>query len=494
MRTSRRRLTSIAIVIATSTVAIAIAAQVPSGSVTVTPRIRVIKHANGTSGSGSVILANTSPTPVDIGSITYNCGAPPAMQLMGGSGGTPFTLTAMGTAMSTKALAIECPSGLLPGMQRCTFTVKDSMNAPVLDFLGVCETDGMPLLQRTVSMLSFGDVTVGSTSPPMTVSITNTSGAMSVPSLQLQVDDDSFLIGSPCQNETGCDAPVAILPGGSAPVDVLCKPTSNGPKIGHLFVIGSNGFFLQLPVDLMCNGAPGTGPVLTLTPASINLTNPIEVIDPATDQATVQLKNAGTGTLTITSLQITDNGVSGAGADWTFGTSGQCPIVPCTLATNDVLNVDLVFNPSNFNSRPGKLIVNFTDPGIKQATVTLDGSGQGATVQLVGTSTTLDFGVVPLTVTSAPQTFTLTNSGNRATTATLTASPTAPFTFPSSIVVNPGVNPTVSVTCQSTAEVLVTNRVLMVTAADANPSTVVLTLKCDVRNTQLISSPASLPL
>ena len=201
MKRYHKRLLSLAIV--ASAISISIAAVMGAESISVNPRILVTRHMFGSSGSNAVILTNSGPMPFEIGSITYICGAPPAIQLQGGSGGSAFTLGSNG---GTKVVTVQCPPDLSPGMHRCTFSARDSAGDPVLDFLGVCETDGMQLLTANGSAVGFGTVTVGQESLPETVVIANTSGAMPVSLLQLQVNNDNFLIGAPCQNETGCDA------------------------------------------------------------------------------------------------------------------------------------------------------------------------------------------------------------------------------------------------------------------------------------------------
>jgi hypothetical protein len=490
MQRARRRLLSLAVVACAATGAIALAATGTDATLTVSPSIRVIKHTQGQTGSAAVTVTNPGATAFNVGSITYNCGAAPAMQLMSGSGSAPFQLGPLGN----KAVVIECPAGLPLGMQRCTFTVNDGSNTPVVSFLGVCETDGMPVLAKNpATAINFGGVAVGVTSPVMTVQISNSS-AMAVQLLQLQLDDDNFLLGSPCsQNETGCDATIGIPPMSSTTIQLMCKPTKTGSLAGKLFVTGANGFFLPQPVDVQCTGTTNGGPVLTVTPASVNLTTPVEVIDPATDQAMLQLKNGGSGSLAITSVSVIDRGVPSASNDWTPALTGACTMLPCPLTSSDTLVVGLVFNPSAFGPRPATLVINYNDGNVKQATVNLDAIGQGATLELVGGTTNLAFGVVPLN-TPGMRSFTLKNVGNRPTTAMLATSPMAPFMFPASVVVTPGANPVVTVTCRSSSPISVSGQHLGVSSPDVTTLPFSLTLDCDVRDTQLTSNPTALAL
>lgn len=448
------------------------------------PRITVIRHQLGSPGTGMMMLQNTESMPFSVGSITYDCGPAPAMGLVGGSGANPFTIP----GNSSQSVAIACPMGLAFGMHRCTFTVRDTVGDPILDFIGVCETHGMPVLSPSPPSLMFNSVPVGSDSLPQTVLITNT-GTQSVSVAQLQISDDNFLISTPCQNELDCELS-SISVGSSASVDVICRPNSPGAKSGGLFAVGTNGFYMPSPVLLTCDGAGGGSGVLTMTPSSIDLATPIEVIDPASAPALITLGNGGTGSLTVTEVTISDDGVNGASDDWGVPTfDGQCTALPCTIAMGQGLNVRMTFNPSAFNSRPARLVVDYTNPGQQQATATLNGFGQGATLELASSETTLDFGVVPLNM-PVGKFFSLKNNGNRPTTATLMPGPSSPFTFPTTVNVSPGFNPIVTVTCQSPTEIN-DSRTLTLGAADVTTSPFDLTLNCDVRNTSIVANPTS---
>jgi hypothetical protein len=490
MQRATRRLVSAGVVVSAIAMAAAAAVTQTASLELVPSNIEVIRHAAGTGGSGAITLRNPGGSPFDVGSITYSCGAAPAMQLLGGSGATGFQLAANG---GTRPVVIECPSGLPPGLQRCTFTVHDGAGDPVTSFLGVCETQGMPLLTRSTAGLSFGSVALGTSSSASTVAIGN-PGAIDVTTLQLQVDNDSFVVGIPCStNVTGCDASGAGPSAGSAAtVEVLCRPTHTGPLTGKLFAIGSaTGFFLPLAVDLSCTGGVVAGPVLTITPSAVALAAPVEV-QGGSAAALVQLQNTGSGALSITNLAVIDRGVTGASNDWTFSVSGTCAALPCALDGAQSMNVNLAFDPSGFNSRPASLLVTYDDGGVKQATLDLDGLGQGATLELVG-SATVDFGTLPLG-TPVTKSFALKNLGNRSTTAHLATSPQPPFTFPSSVVVTPGSNAVVMVTCQSATAITASGRALTASATDVTTAPFDVALSCDVRDTPLTSIPTALAL
>ncbi|MEO8699400.1 MAG: choice-of-anchor D domain-containing protein [Kofleriaceae bacterium] len=474
----------IATAIVAGAVTLAYAAATPGDAIVVTPRIAVIRHSIGVAGSSAVTVKNTGTAAFTVGSITYDCGAAPAMRLAGGSGANPFTLA----ANATKAVVVECPAGLTAGMHRCMFTLRDAGQNPVIDVLGVCESDGAQQLTVAPAALDFANINISAESVAKPIIITNAS-ATAVTTLQLQLDDDNFLIGAPCQNEASCDSSAGVPAGGSTTVGVICKPTSSGPHTGRLFAVGGNGFSVVTPVQLICDGELGTGPVLTLAPASIDLTTPVEVVA-ASAPATIRIANTGTGTLTVATITVADDGVAGARFDWTVLLDGQCTATPCELAAGQTMNVRLTFDPSAFNARPAKLIVNYTDPAIKQQSADLDGSCRGATLELASSGTTLDFGTLPL-ATAGTQTFALQNRGNRTTTAMLSASPPAPFGFPATVVVAPSTAPVVTVTCQSATPTVVTRTLAVTAGDDVTTLPLELTLVCEVRDTAIQATPGA---
>ncbi len=488
MRTWRRRAFGILVVTVTATLAIAAAMKDAGGAfITANPSIVGIRNQVGNQVVGTIALANGSSTPFTVGSITYSCDS--AMQLVNGSGGSAFMIGGGSAAM----IAVDCPASLPVGMHRCTFTVKDTANFAVLSFLGFCETFDQPLLGANPSNLVFPSTPLGQESAPLAVMIGNSSMTTPVPVLQLQVDNDNFLVGTPCQNSLGCDAgPIPAM--GMTPVNVICKPNSPGTHTGNLYVVGNNGFSLMTaPIPLSCPTGSGAGnPILTLTPPNV-LFGGIEVSS-GNDNATIVLKNGGTfGSLTIDTLTLNDAGIAGAKNDWSFTIDGACPVLPCPLGPQAVLNVRLTFDPSAIGQRPAELLVNYTDPdGTQQATAPLSGTGNGATLELVSTGA-IDFGVVPVSTTSMMQSFTLRNQGNRQTTATLSASPAAPFLFPATVTVDPGVDTQVDVVCFSATEVAA-NRTLTISGPDAPVPNETQTLICDVRDTSIVASPSAIPL
>ncbi len=481
----QRRRRAIAVLFVAITATLAWAAGAGSDSIAVNPRLTGVKQFLGSNQAMMVMVTNEGSSTFT-GKIIGNCGPAPAMRIAGGTG-DPFSIP----GNLSVPVSVECPATLPVGMHRCTFDIQSSLDISVDSFDAFCATFTSEPLTALPIPVTFSNQQVGVTSQPFPLVISNPTITNSVP-ISLQVDNPNFLVGNPCQDQTGCDAGT-LLANSSTNVDVLCRPLTAGTHVGHLFLTGSNGIALP-PVNLTCAAGSGSGSgsaVLTVNPPNVTIATPVEVTG-GTVNTTVELANGGVmGTLSTTSIQIVDAAIPLASNDWTFTLDGACLTQICTLDPSQKLNVRLTFNPSGFNARPATLIVNYSDAdGNKQASIPLNAQGVGATGQLIGTPS-IDFGVVPINTQAMPRTFKLQNLGNRSTTITLAAAPTAPFLFPMDLTLPPG-ETTVNVGCFSTTEINATVNV-GIGGADVTGSLSV-PLHCDVRNTQLTTNPTSIPL
>lgn len=450
-------------------------------TITANPRLIGVKQLLG---SAQAMTVNVRSTTAFTGRIVGTCGAAPAMRIAGGTG-DPFT------AMPDipVPVLVECPSTLPLGMHRCTFDIQNAQNISVASFDAFCSTFSAESLTANPINATFTNQQVGVTSLPASIEVTNPTASPLIP-ISIQVDNPNFLVGKPCQDQTGCDAG-KLLANSSQLIDVLCRPLTTGTHTGQLFVVGSNGLALP-PLPLTCGtGSAATAPVLTVNPPNVLITPAVEVVS-ASANKTVELANGGTtGMLSITSISIVDAAVAGAANDWAFTLDGQCTSQLCTLGPAQKLNVRLTFDPSGFNSRGATLVVNYTDPtGTKQVSITLDGEGAGATAQLVGTPS-IDFGVVPLNTQAMTKTFKLQNTGTRSTTVTLAAAPKDPFLFPMDLALPPG-ETIVDVGCFSAIEG--DRSVTLAIDGPDHATTLTVPLHCDVRNTQLTTDPTSITL
>lgn len=136
---------------------------------------------------------------------------------------------------------------------------------------------------------------------------------------------------------------------------------------------------------------------LTVTPSTISFGN---VASGTTNSQTVQVKNTGSASLTITQATITGT---------SFSESGMT--VPMTLAAAQASSFTVKFAPPGSGSMNGVLTVTSDAPN-SPVVVPLSGTGATTSLTLSVSPTSLPFGNQNVGTTSAVQDFKITNTGN----------------------------------------------------------------------------------
>ncbi|HEY1547693.1 MAG TPA: choice-of-anchor D domain-containing protein [Kofleriaceae bacterium] len=415
---------------------------VGNGDVTATPPV-TITHVTGGGDSGTATLTNTTSSSIDV-ELSPDVSCDPDVIV----GSDNFTIAGNGM----KQVGLPCGAAQPPGIERCLVHATDATTGDALvDLLGVCEDASGTGLVPLPTSLSFGPVAVGNTAS-LPLALTNASTSP-ITKLFLQTDDldGDFVLSAPCNPDAPyCDGAIpAVPPNGSASVLVSCTPRSAGTHTAHLDIATDASQRLSQSVALDCTGVPATGPVLGVTPATVDVAQPVEVTS-AQAQTIVRLSNLGAGVLQITDVRVVDV-VIGAAEDWTFSVSGTaCTVLPCSLAAGAEADLTVTFDPSAIARRDATLLVSFNDGVDRTHSVPLAGIGQGATLAAVGANA-LDFGDVPVGKSSS-LTFQLANRGNRDTTPTLMTSPAdAISTSANSITVSPTMLATVTAICAPAA-------------------------------------------
>lgn len=249
--------------------------------------------------------------------------------------------------------------------------------------------------------LTFGNQAVGTTSAPQQVLVTNTGG------IPLQIGavtvTGDFTEGGTCSEES-------IAPGNACILEVRFAPTVTGPQSGTLTIPGNlpDG---QITVPLSGTGA--TGALITLTPSSLcfqaspigqTTSTPCGPGPPSTPGGpqpgqSILIANTGGAVATLSPVSISGDFALVAntcGASLTSGSS-------CT--------VNVTFTPTGSGNRPGLLTV---AGSAGTQTAQLSGIGQSAaTDTLSPTPLRFDFQSIAVGSTSAPQTITMTNTGDQ---------------------------------------------------------------------------------
>ena len=454
------------------------------------PEVSVITApVNGTQ-PGVLALANDTDAPITVDKLVLDNTCDPAITAMPLAS---FTVA----AHDSQAIALACKAHAA-GIARCMVHARDAASLPLLDFEIACIYASATTLDASTTAISFPDpVAVGGTAA-QTITVANHGAALeTIGKLYFQLTDlaGNFTIGSPCNPDArDCTAGVAGVPvGSSTTVAIECTPHTPGVHTAQLDIATDSGQHLAAPIALTCTGVTdAASPVILVSPTPIALGD-IEVLGGiGTAALAIQNVGGGGGTLAISDLRILDAG-NGAALDWTYIASGKCSGAPCKLAPGDQLRLAIAFDPSALGVRDATLLVSYVDTVARTASIPLRGTGLGATLQLVGSSS-LDFGTLPIGVPQAV-TFQLVNTGNRTVTDVTLSGDGGAFTLaPKTVSLAHAVRTTITATCQPTT-LGPTTTTFQATAPDvlAGPP-VAITVTCKGGGMALYATPSTLQL
>jgi len=245
--------------------------------------------------------------------------------------------------------------------------------------------------------LAFASTPVGSTTAAQLVTIKNTgTAAVTLTSETITgTNASSFL-----KSATTCTTSLAAA--ASCTVSVEFKPAAAGALTASLSV-ADNATGSPQTVTLTGTGTAASS--VTLTPTSIAF--PAQIINTVSDAQVVTVKNAGTTTVTISSIAL--GGANGP----SFLELNNCG---ATLAASASCSIYVAFDPTTAAAKTATLSVTDNATGSPQ-TVTLTGTGVAAPSVKLST-TSLTFATQKSGTTSAAQMVTLTNSGTAVITLT----------------------------------------------------------------------------
>ncbi|HET7029143.1 MAG TPA: choice-of-anchor D domain-containing protein [Candidatus Limnocylindrales bacterium] len=237
--------------------------------------------------------------------------------------------------------------------------------------------------------LDFGDQTVGVTSAPRTVTVTNVGTLPILATADIPVPSQGF------DRTTAC---TVLQPGESCAVSVTFTPAALGAASAALLI------FDPMPGSPQVIGLTGAGvpavPGAHLDKTSLSFGS--QAIGGTTASQTVTLSNTGTGSLSVNSASIV-----GSNAGDFRRVADSC--TGASVAAGSSCTVLVAFSPTARGARSATL--RFTDDAANSPQdVALAGSGVAAEAQLSVTS--IDFGNVEIGTTSAHRRLTITNTGD----------------------------------------------------------------------------------
>jgi uncharacterized protein (DUF58 family) len=325
------------------------------------------------SGTQAVTLKNSGRTNIQISQIGVTGGG---FSISGMA--APVTISA-GQSVALQAKFTPATAGAAKGAISITSDAQNPTATVALNGTGVAGTYTMALSPATVS---FGNVNAGS-SATQTVQLSNT-GNSSVTISQITASGTAISV-------SGAATPVTLAPSQSVALTAKFAPTTSGTTTGSLTVTNSDGVNAIASIT-----GTGVQAGLTVTPSSVSFGS---VVAGSTNSQTVQVKNSGTGTLTISQATV-----SGAG----FSLTGMA--LPMNLAPGQSGNFNVQYAPQGTGSVTGAVSILSNAPN-SPTVLALSATGTTATVTISVSPGSLSFGSLTTgSVTTQP--LTITNTGN----------------------------------------------------------------------------------
>ncbi len=408
-------------------------------------------NSNSSSGATTVALSGSgtaAPSPqlavsagaLNFGGVTVNTSATQSLTL-NSTGTAPVTVdsaTVIGTGFSV--VGGTFPATLNPGQSvvlqvrfsptatsaatgQITINSDSSSGAATVTLSGRGTAASSPQLTLSAETLSFGGVTVGSsTTQSLTLSSTGTA-AVTVNSAAITGTGFSLVGGI---------LPATLNPGQSMVLQVRFNPATTGAATGQV-TINSDSSSGATTVTLSGSGTAASSPQLAVGSSSLSFGG-VTVNTSATQSLT--LSSTGTAAVTVNSAAITGTGFSLVG-----GT------LPATLNPGQSMVLQVRFSPTATGAVTGRMTIN-SDSSSGATTVALSGNGTAAlNPQLTVSTASLSFGSVTVN-TSTTQSLTLRSTGTTSVTVNSAAITGASFSvvaqsFP--VTLNPGQSVTLQV-------------------------------------------------
>jgi hypothetical protein len=245
----------------------------------------------------------------------------------------------------------------------------------------VCIT-ACPSSSVSTPTLAFGDQTLGSTSNPQPVTLSNPgTGTLTIISITAPT---GFIQSNSCG--------VVLSAGSNCAINVTFSPQSAGPFSGALTIL-TNASPTATQVSLS-----GAGVAVTLAPSPGNLNYSAQPVATTSASQPVTLSNSGPTAISVSAIQ----------ANGDFAQTNNCA---SSVAANSNCTVNVTFTPAASGSRSGTLTITDSASNSPQ-TVSLTGTG---TAPVIGVSSNaLTFSAQVLGSSSASQPVTVSNTGTAA--------------------------------------------------------------------------------
>lgn len=328
---------------------------------------------DGQTKSQTVSLINTGSAPLTITQLVVSGAGYSATGL-----NTPVTL-APGSNASFNVVFAPATAGTANGSVGISSNAPNSPSSIAFSGTGVAAS---ATITPSPTSISFGNVGAGG-SATQNVVLTNT-GNSSLTISQISASAKDVRV-------SGMATPFTLAAGSSTTVSVTFNPLSSESVTGSVRISSSQGIEAVVPV-----GGNGVQAALSVTPANIGFGN---LSVGSSNSQTVQVSNGGTGTLTISQINVSGTGFASS--------SLHLPIV---LNAGQSTTFNLQFSPASAGPASGDAVIVSNAPG-SPTTIPLSGAGIASSQTLSFSTRNLSFGSVN-DGSSASQSVTITNTGN----------------------------------------------------------------------------------
>jgi hypothetical protein len=380
-----------------------------SGSITIADSVGTQTVA--VQGLGASVGLSLTPSYVNFGAQQVGTTSQAQTLVLKNTGTTTLTLASI-TATSGYAASSQCSTTLAPGASclislsftpTATGTVAGSVT--VTDSTGNVTTMAMltgqgtlPGITASPALLSFGSVTVNSTSSAQVITVTNNgTAALTISSVAATGD---FA-------ETNNCAGNSIAAGSSCVISVTMTPTTSGTRTGSIQIVDNADGLHSVALNGIGQQAGVSVSPISLAFGSLPFVSSAQVANATGTTLGVTITNTGNAKLTLSSLTTLGD----------FTESDNCG---GSVAAGASCTAEVKFVPTATGHRTGTLMITDNAGGGTQV-VSLQGDGSPAGLTL--TPAVLSFGAVSTGSTATSRTVQLSNNtGQTITALAITAS------------------------------------------------------------------------
>lgn len=356
------------------------------------------QNLNETSAPLPVVITNNTTKTVNITGL-----------LLAGLNAAEFTITSSRTPFAlapneSRSLNILFSPRAL-GPRAGTLIVNDDSGGPThtVALTGI-GANGVAKIQWTPEPLNFGSVSVGTSSTPGVITITNTGTAdLNITGLALGgTNAGDFAFPANFTPPTAATPIIVTKAGGTATLSVIFKPSAPGDRAASLLMTDDANFS---PQSVTLKGV-GSAPLIAFNPKPLTFVD--QAIGTVSAPANLTITNTGNGELRITNMAF-----AGANAgDFAFAPNFVSPTgaSPLVIAANGgSANIPIIFVPSAVGPRAASLTVTSNAPGSPHS-ADIKGNGLDSTVAV--SPNILSFGQQLKATASDAKTVTITNTGD----------------------------------------------------------------------------------